>query len=176
MLQTIDTERLHLRELQEKDAEQIFFLRSDPGILKYIDIQPATTVDDALAFIKKILDNAATYWCISLKGTDELIGTICIWNINAEHFRAEIGFAMHPAHQGRGLMAEAIEAVCNYAFTKMQLHSLEGRVHSENIASMKTMEKNGFVKEAHFKEDYFCKGRFNDTVVYSKITPLPSGN
>jgi ribosomal-protein-alanine N-acetyltransferase len=173
MLPTIYTDRLCLRQLEEKDAPQIFIIRSDPDILKYIDIKKAESIEDALAFMKMINEgiakNGLTYWGIALKDTDELIGTICIWNVNKDHFRAEIGFALLTKFQGKGYMSESIPAIVDHAFEQMKLHSLEGRVNPLNASSIKVMERNGFVKEAHFKEDYYCEGVFLDTAVYSKV-------
>ena len=49
----------------------------------------------------------------------------------------------------------------------MQLHSIEAIIDPENFASEKVLQKNGFVKEAHLKENEFYDGRFLDTVIYS---------
>jgi ribosomal-protein-alanine N-acetyltransferase len=171
---TIATDRLILRQLTDGDGPEIFILRSDERILKFIDIAKANTIGDALAFIRKINnfihENECIYWGIALKDHDKLIGTICLWNILKEHYRAEVGFAMHPDQQGKGLMNEALAALLNYAFSKMKLHSVEGRVHPANTASIKLMERNKFIREAYFKEDYYCNGRFGDTAVYSRLS------
>ena len=42
-----------------------------------------------------------------------------------EHYRAEIGYALHPAYQGKGLMNEALNALLDYGFRVMKLHSVE---------------------------------------------------
>jgi ribosomal-protein-alanine N-acetyltransferase len=52
----------------------------------------------------------------------------------------------------------------------MKLHSIEAHVNPNNIASIKLLEKNGFIREAYFKEDYFYDGKFLDTAVYSLLT------
>jgi ribosomal-protein-alanine N-acetyltransferase len=68
-------------------------------------------------------------------------------------------------------MTEAMDIVLDYGFNIMQLHSIEANVDPGNIASIKLLEKNGFVKEAHFKENLFFNGKFLDTVIYSLINP-----
>ena len=173
---TITTDRLVLRKLKDSDAPEIFILRSDERILQFIDIAKANSIGDALAFIHKINnfinENKSMYWGIASKDDDKLIGTICFWNILEDHYRAEVGFAMHPNHQGKGLMSEALAAVVNYAFNDVKLHSLEGRVHPSNTASIKLMERNKFIREAYFKEDYFFNGKFGDTAVYSLLSEV----
>ena len=54
----IETERLLLRCINIEDAPQLFLLRSDPEIMKYLDREPHLFVEETAAFIKeKILDS-----------------------------------------------------------------------------------------------------------------------
>ena len=169
------SERLCLRQLELDDVEEILVLRSDERILKYLIIPVCKNLDEARQFIEKINNaikqNESLYWSISFKNDKKLIGTICIWNISEEDSRAEIGYALHPDHQQKGIMSEAMDAVLDYAFTIMQLHSIEANVAPLNSASIKLLEKKGFVKEAHFKENIFFNGRFLDTAIYSLLNP-----
>jgi len=69
------------------------------------------------------------------------------------------------------VMKEAMEVVLNYGFNIMELHSIEANINPVNIASTKILEKNNFVLEAHFKENYYYNGNFLDSYVYSLLTP-----
>ena len=51
----ITTERLILREVEENDVNEIFFLRSDKRVMKYLDRPPAKSTEEASDFIKKLL-------------------------------------------------------------------------------------------------------------------------
>ena len=66
----LKTERLLLREITDNDADAIFALRSDPVVMQYIDRPLATSLAEALAFIKTITDtlasNTGINWGISL--------------------------------------------------------------------------------------------------------------
>lgn len=169
----ITTKQLVLRKLEDSDAPEIFILRSDDRILKFLDIQKANNLGDATAFIHKInkgiSENECIYWGIAFKGDDKLVGTICCWNIIRAHYRAEVGYALHPDQQGKGVMQEALAGILDYAFSKMRLHSIEAKVHPGNSASIKLLERNKFIREAYFKEDYFFNGNFGDTAVYSLL-------
>lgn len=172
---TIHTERLVLRDLEATDVNEIFFLRSDMDVLKYLDKEPAKSVDEAKKFIELIKENTtknnSILWGIALKESPAIIGSICFWRIIKEHYRAEIGYVLHPAFQGKGIMDEAIKAALQYGFEVMQLHSVEANINPANIASMKLLEKNGFVREAYFKENYYYNGKFIDSAIYSLIKP-----
>ena len=170
----IKTERLLLRNVELSDAPEMLFLRSDETVMQYIDRERTRTIEDAEIFIQKLKDsidsNENIMWVISLKESPgTLIGYIGYWRIKLQHYRAEVGYALHPQYWNKGIMKEALLAVIQYGFGPMKLHSIEAQINSENIASGKLLEKTGFTREAYFKEDYFFNGRFIDSVVYSLL-------
>jgi ribosomal-protein-alanine N-acetyltransferase len=59
--------------------------------------------------------------------------------------------------------------VLKYGFEVLKLHSIEANVNPENIASIKLLEKNNFVREAYFRENYFYNGKFLDSAIYSLV-------
>jgi ribosomal-protein-alanine N-acetyltransferase len=111
----LSTERLNLRRIIDEDIEEIFFLRSDIQMLQFLDRDPAKSIEEVIQWIQMIneaIDNDQYIaWAITLKNETKLIGTITFWNIKKEHYRAEIGYALHMNYQGAGLMQEAIRAV-----------------------------------------------------------------
>jgi [ribosomal protein S5]-alanine N-acetyltransferase len=170
----IVTERLLLRKMTKVDAAEMFFLRSDEAVMKYIDRPRAAAMQDALDFLdlveKSIETNDGITWGITMKEAPEkLIGYIGYWRMKKEHYRAEIGYALHPASWKKGLMKEAILSVVGYGFSAMNLHSIEANINAENTASARILEATGFIKEAHFKEDFFFDGIFRDTIIYSRL-------
>lgn len=171
----ISTPRLVLRRITIADATNLHFLRSNKTVLRYIDKNPETSVAKTRKFIKMLWafekKGAGINWAITLKGTDTLIGNICLWNIRKEHHRAELGYTLQPVHHRKGLMHEAVKAVLKAGFKKYKFHSIEANVNPKNKASIKLLEKNKFKQEAYYKENYFFKGKFLDSVIYSLITP-----
>ena len=169
--QNLETERLYLRRVVNEDVNEIFVLRSDQEVMKYIPRPLVKTEEEALAHIaiidEKIDSNEGINWAITLKDNPKLIGIIGHYRIRPEHFRAEIGYMLLPEYQGRGIISEAIKEVVKYGFEVMKLHSIEAIIDPENFASEKVLQKNGFVKEAHLKENEYYEGRFLDTVIYS---------
>jgi ribosomal-protein-alanine N-acetyltransferase len=172
----LETERLKLGRITKNDVDELFLLRSNREAMQYIDRPPAESVDDAHKLIRVIEDLLAAgdgiTWGIYLKDQPELIGTIGLWRIIKEHHRAEIGYLLHPSWQRRGLTNEALVKVLDYGFSVMKIHSVEANVNPLNEASIRLLEKNGFVREAYFKENYYYNGLFKDTLIYSLLTPL----
>ncbi|WP_395049318.1 GNAT family N-acetyltransferase [Flavobacterium sp.] len=169
----LETERLQLRRVANEDVNEIFALRSDKETMKYIPRPLVKTKEDALEHIalidSKIENNEGINWAITLKNDSKLIGLIGHYRIKPEHYRAEIGYMLLPKYQGKGIITEAIKEVVKYGFEKMKLHSIEAVIDPENLISEKVLLKNGFVKEAHLKENECFEGRFLDTVIYSVL-------
>jgi len=169
----LSTERLKLRQVVTSDVSDIFWLRSDERVMKFLDRPMLKTIEDSRQLIKTITDginnNEAITWAINQKNDPKLIGTIGFWRIMKEHFRAEIGYLLHPDFQGKGIMHEALEEVLDYGFRTLKLHSIEANVNPNNLISIKLLERNRFVKEAYFKENYYYDGKFLDTLIYSLI-------
>lgn len=170
----LKTSRLLLRKLNNTDANEIFFLRSNENVLRYLGKEPAKTIAEAEDFIrminKNIAENESILWGITfINEPSMIIGTICLWNFRKENFRVEVGYLLHPAHWRKGIMKEAIKAVVDYGFNSLGVHSIEALLSPENIASSAVLESNGFVKEGHLKESFYFNGQFSDTAIYSRL-------
>jgi [ribosomal protein S5]-alanine N-acetyltransferase len=165
------TKRLSLRKLSIDDANEIFFLRSDKHINKYLDRPKATSIEDANNFISKINhaieNNESIYWAISFKDDSGLIGSICLWNLNEEENKAEVGYELLPEFQGKGIAQEALLAVINFGFEVMELQTIEAYTHKENIASTKLLEKFNFKRDLDSESKIHFTVDNPNTFVYS---------
>ena len=169
----LETERLVLRRVVSSDVNEMFVLRSDTEIMKYIPRPLVTNLQEAHDHIasidSKIESSEGINWGITLKGNDTLIGVAGFYKINAENYRAEIGYILHPTYSGLGLVSEAVKKLIEFGFTTMNLHSIEAVIAPENYASAKVLEKNAFTQEGLFKENQYFEGRYLDSAVYSLL-------
>jgi [ribosomal protein S5]-alanine N-acetyltransferase len=169
----LHTPRLHLRQLEPADAPALFLMRSDERAMKFVPRPLHTTVDESAALIEVILTDLRNAegitWAICLRNTPELIGTIGLWKMDKPNHRAEIGYMLNADFWGKGFATEALAAVEQYGFGKMNIHSIEAKLDPAHIASARVLEKRGFVLEAHFRENFLHGGQFLDTLVYAKL-------
>lgn len=140
----LTTERLTLRQLVISDEQEIFTLRSDSEINKYLDRQICNTIADARDFINKINKSGALYWAITLSNENILIGTICLFSFSDENHKCEIGYELLTNFQGQGIMKEAVEKVIDYAFNTIKVQKIEACFHRDNQRSVKLLEKFSF--------------------------------
>ena len=172
---SLSTARLTLRPLTSADAPALYAMRSDPQVMQYIPRPLATSVPDCEAFIELVNGamgrNELLNWGLALHSSAEVIGTIGYYRLQPEHHRAEIGYMLHPARQGQGLMQEAVAAVLAYGFEVLSLHSVEGVVDPRNEASAQVLKRAGFVQEGLFRENGLWEGKFLDSAHYSLLCP-----
>lgn len=169
----LETERLLLRRVANSDSKEILELRSNPETMKYIPRPLLKNEEDAIEHITtidaKIENQEGINWAITLKDSPKLIGIIGHYRIHPENYRSEVGYMLLPQFHGKGIIPEALKEVIKYGFEDMKLHSIEAIIDPANLASEKVLQKIGFIKEAHLRENKFYEGRLLDTVIYSLL-------
>ena len=86
---------------------------------------------------------------------------------SAEHRAGEIGYIVHPDHQGLGYSTEACREVLRIAFDDLGLHRVIGRLEPRNVASARVLEKLGMRREALFVDNEMIKGEWQSEAVYA---------
>lgn len=81
-------------------------------------------------------------WAIDVG--DRMLGTIDLTFDDATCSRGDLGFAMHPAARGRGIMPRALALVLRHAFEDLGTHTVRWRAYAGNDASWRVVEKCGF--------------------------------
>jgi ribosomal-protein-alanine N-acetyltransferase len=119
----ISTSRLLLGRIQTRHAAALLHLRSDEQTMRYINKERSKTIAEIEILIKRIDDTIKTgegiNWCIALQeDPGNLIGIIGFWRIIKEHYRAEVGYMLHPGHLNKGFISEALDAVINFGSAK----------------------------------------------------------
>jgi [ribosomal protein S5]-alanine N-acetyltransferase len=145
----LKTERLTLRQLLINDEEEIFTLRSDSEINKYLDRPLSNTIEDARNFINNVNENIhkniALYWAITLSDSNTFVGTICLYGFSNENDNCEIGYELLANFQGQGIMKEAVEKVIDHAFNTIKVQKMEAFLHRDNQRSINLLEKLLFI-------------------------------
>lgn len=169
----IETERLILREATQEDANDMFVYLSDNEVTKHMGLDPYQTPEGTLDEINwyQSIYNEGTgiRWGITLKDSDTVIGSCGFLNMQSKHYRAEIGFELSRDYWGKGIAAEALEAVIKYGFQHFQLERIEALIETANVPSQKLVEKQGFLREGLLRHYEFTCGKFDDLYMYSVL-------
>lgn len=169
----METERLILCRIGTEHAEALLRLRTEEQVMKYIERPRPPGMDELMAFIEKVntqVDNNENIsWAVVLKETNEFTGIIGFYRPLPEHARGEIGYSMLPEFWGKGIMSEAMKAVLEYGFETIGFNSIFADLNANNTRSEKIVIRNGFRKEAHFRENFYWEGTFRDSLIYTML-------
>lgn len=151
LLKTIlDTERLILREFNTDDANFIIELVNTPKWLAFIGDKQIRTKAHAETYIKDLQASYKTngfgLWLVALKTDDTPIGMCGLVNRDSLD-DIDIGFALLPDYEGQGIAYEAANATMEYAKTTLELNKIVGITNTENLDSIKLLNKLGLSYE-----------------------------
>ncbi len=112
------------------------------------------------------------WWLFAHEAPHHAIGQIHLSQIARGPFcNAMLGYSIDAAHEGRGLMREALEAVLADAFGRVGLHRLQANVRPENLRSLALLQRLGFEREGLAREYLFIDGGWRDHVMTAKRAP-----
>jgi len=145
----IETERLVLQRLKYEDAEEIFYAyASKPEATHYLSWPTHQTIDETRTFLKYAVDswNYGTDYSYSIRlKNGVLIGSIGIIN---DFGKVQLGYVVSPSHWKNGYTTEACSRSLGILKNFRELYRIGTFVDSENIASIRVLQKCGMVEEA----------------------------
>jgi RimJ/RimL family protein N-acetyltransferase len=169
----LETERLQLRRFVAADLEALHAIHSDEGVVRYL-YNEARTLDEVRDLLELKIKGAELRepgeWLSAaavLRETGELVGDVSLQWASAVHRQGELGFIVHPAHQGKGYATEASRPLLAFAFETLGLHRVVGRAEARNIGSARVLEKLGMRREAHLVENEWVKDEWQSELVYA---------
>ncbi|SDE65901.1 ribosomal-protein-alanine N-acetyltransferase [Fontibacillus panacisegetis] len=176
--QTIETDRLVLRQFVKEDAEDMFRnwindkeVQSNYGEPVYESIELVNEVLDC--WMESYRSREFFRWAIVLKENKQNIGQIAFCSIDTKHNFADIEYCISKNYQGRGFATEALNAVIEFTFKKTGINRLQAFRRGINAASGKVLEKSFMKYEGTLKGSYYYSetNEYDDRVFYG-ITRL----
>jgi RimJ/RimL family protein N-acetyltransferase len=171
----IRTERLLLRPFVPHDLDALHAMFGDPEVTRYLDHGPLS-LDKVRELLARILPMTGIdaqrnelRLAAELRATSQVIGDFSLWRTSVKHGQGEIGFVLHPEHQGHGYALESMRELLRIGFVEAGLHRIVGRCAAENVASAALMERLGMRREAHFRQNELIKGAWSDELVYALL-------
>jgi ribosomal-protein-alanine N-acetyltransferase len=127
------------------------------------------TLRDAEGWIGLVLaQEPPTHFAIAVG--DEAVGGIGFdLKQDVDRRTAEIGFWLGEPFWGKGITTAAVRAVTDYAFATFDLSRVFGHVFEWNAASMRVLEKCGYMREARLRRAVVKDGKTIDLFVYATI-------
>jgi ribosomal-protein-alanine N-acetyltransferase len=167
-LPTLQGRKTWLRSLTAHDAASVFEVFGDPEVMKFWSSPPLVNIAAAQEYIAGIHaafeDHDLFQWGVVHRESNRLIGTCTLFQWDAAHRRAEIGFALRRMSWGRGLATDAVQTLIEFAFADLGLHRLEADADPHNARSLSLLERQGFRREGVLRERWHHLGQIHDAV------------
>ena len=110
--------------------------------------------------------HSPTAWAIEVGG--EAAGGIGIeMHGDVERVSAEIGYWLGQSVWGRGIATEALIAVTAEAFRQFEITRLYAVPFADHAASIRVLEKAGFVREGHLRHSAIKDGKIRDQLLFA---------
>ncbi len=165
----IDCPGFRLREWQLGDVESLVRHANDPEVSRRLGhrFPYPYTDEDACIFISQALHLPGEK-CYAIEVNGEASGGIGVHpGEGVESRSAELGYWLGRAYWGEGIVSAAVSALVPHALRELLLYRLHARVFADNLASMRVLEKSGFVREAILRKLVFKHDKLMDMVIYA---------
>lgn len=167
----LQSEQLIIRVVKETDLEHFFELLSDMqslGDFLPVIMPSQSQLRQEFAADGLISKDYQRYLITS--PTDQILGYIWAFK-SVPYFDAiEVGYQIfNSEHRGKGYASEALRLLSNYLFESTQVNRIELRIATQNPASVKVAEKQGFSLEGICREAAYSRGKLHDMYLYSLL-------
>ena len=169
------TERLVIRAYTDADLDVVLAYQSLPEVARYIPWQRRTPESMPALMERKVAgtalanDDDVLELAVTLGADGRVIGEVLLFLRSAEHQTGEIGWALDPAHQGRGYATEAAREILRMAFDDVGLRRVIARIDARNVASGRVCERLGMRREAELVENQWINGELTTEVDYGLL-------
>lgn len=165
--------QIYLRALEPKDLDFLYQLENDTSIWEISGTLKPYSKKVLQLYLENthrdIYDVKQLRLCICNSG-DDCIGLIDLFDFDPKNRRAGIGIVITKTEdRNKGVGAEAISLLCDYAFSILDLHQLYANILEENKSSIHLFEKLGFDKIGVKKEWIRTNSGFKNEIIFQKI-------
>ena len=174
MVFSLNTGRLVLEDMNERDLAAMHGIARDPRVMKYVLIWLEN--DEQIAgFVQHAIDEAAKpdrhdyVLAIREPATGDFAGFILFEIDPDEPTTAEAGYILRPEYWNAGYATEILRALLAFGFGTLSLHRVYAKCDEENRASAHVMEKCGLTYEGTLREHVWLRDHWRSTRYYGML-------
>lgn len=175
----LSSARLELREIGPEDLDDLHRLHSIPEVDEYNTLGIPANKNESLKLLNSMINSrysserSSYTWKILLKDTGEFIGLAGL-NLSLDRFRlGEIYYKFDPAYWGKGYATETAKLLIRTGFNHFSLQKVEAGVATENLGSIRVLEKCGMTCEGLRRKILPIRGEWKDNFHYAIVRDDP---
>jgi [ribosomal protein S5]-alanine N-acetyltransferase len=161
----IRTPRLTLRSARPDDLAALHAVLSDPRATLWWSTPPHETLTQTAAWLDSMIANGPDHPDFVVEFEGRVIGKAGFYAL------PDVGYILHPDVWGRGLATEAVGAAIDHVFGTRDLETLTADVDPENVASIRLLERLGFVRSGFAERTWNVGGVWKDSLYYALSRP-----
>ena len=167
--------RTRLRMVRLSDLNFVHELHSLKETDMFNTLGIPSSESETMTILKSWLDAyqatpvSAYTFIIQHASNQKEMGLICLKMGNPKYNRAEVWFKLHVDFWNHGYASEALKAILNFGFDKLQLHRIEAGCAVDNVGSIKVLEKAGFTREGRGRQVLPLKSGWSDNFEYGLL-------
>lgn len=167
----LSTPRCICRPIKEDDIHDLFrYINHNKNVLQYFLAPYFEHIEDySIDSLIQRSKDGILIWVIEVNS--EAIGFIIEQTRDESARSIELGYAIGEPYWNQGYISEVMQHICTYLFDECNFHKISLSALIDNLASIRVMEKLGFMKEGICIDEVFYHERFHDVVYYYKINP-----
>jgi len=162
----ITTPRLTLRSARDNDLESLHAILSDPRAMTFWSTPPHSSLGQTSDWLAAMIAMGPDNPDFVIERDGRVIGKAGFFAL------PWVGYILHPDHWGQGLALEAVTAAIDHVFeTPGDLESLSADVDPDNAASIRLLERLGFVRTGFQARTFNIGGVWKDSLFYALSRP-----
>ena len=170
---SVHTARLTIRRVRSADLGDLLEVNGDDTVTRFLPYPTWKTAADAQFWFDRMAALQAAggtaQYVIEHRELARVIGSCLLFRHEPASGRAEIGYVLGRAHWGQGLMLEAMRGFVDHTFDTLGLRRLEADVNPLNLASVRLLERLGFVREGLLRQRWVTKGQVSDSLLFGLL-------
>ncbi|WP_454938390.1 GNAT family N-acetyltransferase [Fusobacterium nucleatum] len=162
---------VRLRALEKTDLDFLYQLENDQSLWEVSETQAPFSHETLRSYLENahldIYEARQLRFVITYK--DKAVGCIDLYDYNPKNNRASIGIALIDSFRGKGIAHSALQQLCNYAFSYLNIHQLIAYIPQDNLPSQKLFKNIGFLCIATLKDWLFFEGKYKNVLMYQYL-------
>ena len=145
-----ETEHLIVRKFCTEDAKRLYEYHLDENVKRWMpneSYEDIAEAEETIEFFSDRVEKEQLPYVLAVESklTGELIGDTGVNEVEGKPGEVEIGYVISDDYSGKGYATELVEAMTSYVIGKFGITVLYGRVMHGNDASVRVLEKNGYI-------------------------------
>jgi len=173
------TDRLILTEISWDDLEDLHRLHSCPEVDEFNTLGIPKNMEATKEIIRPFIEGqhrdprGSFGWKIILKDSGMMIGMAGMF-LSCDKYRlGELFYKLFPDHWSKGYATEVCRAQIKFGFEELHLHKVEAGVATENVKSIRVLEKSGMTREGLRRKILPIRGQWIDNYHYAIVEDDP---